>query len=430
MSRSLADLPTDDYRNVSWRALLALVALALSVRVVWALLIPVVPESDGGAYDAFARTLVKHGVFGWTKDEPFAFWPPGTSMVYAVLYRLAGFDYVNIVVLNLVLGMALVVYTVRVATRFYGGRVGLWSGLVIAVWPTLVMLTTLLVSELLFLVLTLAALDLWTGPGRRVVWRALAAGVLLGAASLVRPIALLLPLVFAGALWLQAGCDRRVFGAQTLRAVIASLALASVVAPWTWRNHQLYGDFIPVSTNGGALLWMGNSAGSDGSFIDFPPELRGLNDHQRDLILGARARAYIAADPLGFVLRSARKLVYLYNNESIGALWNSGGIERRFGTGSVQWFKRFTQLTWAVIFLTAVAGLWCAVRHHGAWRIATSPMVVMGAYFSVVHAVVLTGDRYHLVSAGAVASMAGFALAAIAARGLPPRAVRRPSIPC
>lgn len=416
MNPSNADLPPADDRAIPWRVLLALLALALGVRVVWALLIPVVPESDSHAYDVFSRTLAQHGVFGWTKEAPLAFWPPGTSMVYAALYWLAGFDYVNIVAFNLLLGVALVLYTVRVATRFHGAPVGLWSGMVIALWPTMVMLTTLMVSELLFLVLTLAALDLWTRPGRRLVWSAMAAGLLLGAASLVRPIAMLLPVVFAGALWLQAGLDRQVFRAQTVRAIIASLALASVVAPWTWRNYQLYGAFIPVSTNGGALLWMGNSPASDGSFIDFPPELNYLNDHERDVILGARARAYIAADPLGFVLRSGRKLVFLYNNESIAAHWNSGGIEHRFGKGMVHWFKRFTQVTWAVIFLTALAGTWIAMRRLGAWRIVTSPLVAMGVYFSVVHAVVLTGDRYHLVSAGAVASMAGFALVSLVAR--------------
>lgn len=425
MIYSATELPVHADRDAPLRALLGLVALALAVRVVWALLVPVAPESDGLAYDSFARTMAQHGIFGWTKDEPFAFWPPGTSMVYAALYLLFGFDYTSIVVFNLALGVALVVCTVRVATRFYGSRVGLWSGAVIALWPTMIMLTTLLVSELLFLVLTLAALDLWTQPSRRFAWRALMAGVLLGAATLVRPIAMLLPLVFAGALWLQAGLDRREFAAQALRAVVASVAMACVIAPWTWRNYQLYGAFIPVSTNGGVTLWMGNAPESDGYMIDLPPDVRHLNDYQTNLVLGARAREYIAADPLGFVLRSAKKLVYLYNNESIAAHWNSGGIEHRFGKGTVPLFKRFTQLTWAAIFLAAIAGTWIAMRLHGVSRIVTSPMLAMGAYFSVVHAVVLTGDRYHLVAAGAVASLAGFALAAIGAgRSRPAPATR------
>ena len=60
--------------------------------------------------------------------------------------------------------------------------------------------------------------------------------------------------------------------------------------------------------------------------------------------------------------------------------------------------------------------LFRSVRQHGLWGVVTSPVVAMGAYFSLIHAVVLTGDRYHLVSAVAIASMAGFAFAALGAR--------------
>lgn len=402
--------------GVSPRSMLKLLLLAFALRLVWALLIPVVPESDGHAYDRFARTLVEHGVFGWTKDDPFAFWPPGTSMLYAAVYWVAGFDYRYIVAVNLVLALALVALTVRLASRFYGPAVGFWSGAVVAVWPTMVMLTTLLVSEQLFLVLVLWAIDCWTRPTSHPVRSAVAAGLLLGAATLVRPIAMLLPLVLAGGLWLQAGFDRGTFLQQLRMGVVASVAMACLIAPWTLRNYHLYDAFIPVSTNGGVTLWMGNAPGSDGYMIDLPPEVLGLSDYETEKILGARAREYIAADPLGFVLRTAKKLVLLYNNESIGALWNTGGIESRFGEGSVTGFKRFTQVTWAMIFLLALAGAWIAAKRLGAWRLLLSPMVLVGLYFSLVHAVVLTGDRYHLVAAGAVASLAGFALATAAAR--------------
>ena len=57
-----------------------IVGIALLLRVVWAALVPVVPQSDGMASDTCARNLVNHGVFGWNPAEPFAYWPPGTSM--------------------------------------------------------------------------------------------------------------------------------------------------------------------------------------------------------------------------------------------------------------------------------------------------------------------------------------------------------------
>lgn len=54
----------------------AIIVVALALRVTWAVLVPVVPLSDGRAYDLLARTLAEHGVYGWSADRPSAYWPP------------------------------------------------------------------------------------------------------------------------------------------------------------------------------------------------------------------------------------------------------------------------------------------------------------------------------------------------------------------
>ena len=392
------------------RRLFVVIGIALLLRIVWAMLIPVVPESDGHVYDLLARNLLNHGVFGWTKDEPFAFWPPGTSLFYAAVYRVAGFDHLNVVVANLALTVGMLVCTARVAARFFGARVALWSVAVLAAWPTLIMLTTMLVSEQLFLFLTMAALDAWTAPRGGPLARGLGAGVLLGAASLVRPFALLLPLVFAASMLLHAGWQREKLLPQLRLVVLSFVAMGCVIAPWTWRNYQLFGEFVLISTNGGVTLWMGNVPGSDGRFVDLPAMVKGMNDYQTNKVLGALAKQYIVDDPAGFVWRSMRKLVLLYINESIGANWNSGGITLAFGAEAVTWFKRFTQVTWVVIFALAAAGTVLLARSQGLWRTLVSPFFVTMAYFSVVHAVVITGERYHLVAATQIAVLGGVAL--------------------
>jgi 4-amino-4-deoxy-L-arabinose transferase-like glycosyltransferase len=418
MNRFLAGTALLD-ETVPLKKLLAVVGVALLLRIVWAVLIPVMPQSDVLAYDTFSRTLVNHGVFGWTKEEPFSFWPPGTSMFYGLVYLIAGFDYTYIVVANLLVCVGMMVCTARVVARFMGAQAALWSVALLAVWPTLVMLTTLLVSEQLFLFLTIAALDAWTSPRGSLLGRALLAGVLLGAATLVRPFAVLLPGVYAVALLLWVGWGRTNFRNQLTLAVVASIAMLCVLAPWTWRNYQLYGEFVLVSTNGGVTLWMGNSPGSDGDFRTLPDAVKGMNDYQVDRYLGGLAKQYILDDPIGFVGRSLVKLVRLYNNESIGVLWNMNGITHRFGAEAVDWFKRFTQITWAGIFVLSAFGMVLFARSRGVWRLVVSPLFVMMVFFSVVHAVVITGGRYHLVAATQLAAFGGFAVAALLKRYQP-----------
>lgn len=392
------------------RKLLGIVGLALLLRVLWTALVPVMPQSDVLAYDTFARNLLDHGVFGWNKDEPFAYWPPGTSMFYAGVYRVAGLDYLAVVIANLAVSLGLLVCTARVVARFLGARVALWSVALLAAWPSLIMLTTLLVSEQLFLFLTIAALDAWTSDRGRPWLRGLIAGALLGMASLVRPVAPLLPFLCAGAMLLYAGWRRENALLQARLTFWAVVAMASVIAPWTWRNYQLLDHFVLVSANGGVNLWMGNVPGSDGYFLNLPASVKGLSAYEADRVLGELAKQYILADLPGFVWRSVLKLIRLYNNESIAVLWNSGGITHAFGPDALLWFKRFTQITWAGIFGLAAVGAGLLFRSGPFRRVLLSPLIAMMALTSLIHSVVVTGDRYHLVMATQIAMLGGFAL--------------------
>lgn len=389
---------------------------AVLVRALWALFVPVVPISDSEAYDRFARTLVEHGVFGWTAQHPFAFWPPGTSFLYAVIYRLTGFRYEGIVVLNLLLSVVMIVCSARVAGRWFGSKAAVATAGILAVWPTLVLFTTVLASELPYLALTAGALDLWTSPSRRWYASAAGAGLLLGYAALVRSQALALPAVMGLGLWLWSGSRRDELWRQCRLAAVAALTMSLVVAPWTLRNYRLYGAPVLVSTNGGITLWMGNSPGSKGDFASIPARLHGLSDYEQSQVLGAEAKAYIMGDPSGFLVRTGKKLAYLYANESIGVTWNAQGIGSVFGDEALLWLKRFTQVTWAAILLLACAGLWQMARAEGWGRALFSPVVLAIAYYSIVHSVVVSQDRYHLAFASQLAMLGACAVAAWSSR--------------
>lgn len=402
--------PEDTVENTGahsyrWHLALALLAAA-AVRILWASQVNVVPISDSHAYDVFARNLLDYGVFGWTKDAPYAFWPPGTSLLYAAVYGLFGKSFSNIVALNVVLSCALLVTTFRVARRFYGNKVAIASAWVLALWPTLVMFTTILASELPFLLLTIGALDAWSMPGRSWLLKGIGAGALLGAAALVRPFALALPIVFAASFCLSGPPSKGKTLTQLKMALACVLTMACVIAPWTWRNYRLYGEPVLISTNGGITLWMGNSEGSNGDYRDIPERLRGLNDNEQSRILGAEAKAYILAHPLSFATQTLRKVVQLYSNESIGVTWNADGIQQRYGSAAVTILKRFTQLSWALIFILAGLGVFSLIRRQG-WRALVSPIVSSVAFYTLVHGVIVSQDRYHLAFASQLAILAG-----------------------
>lgn len=405
---------------------MSIIGVACLLRICWAALVPVDPMSDSHAYDVFARNIVNHGVFGWTSAEPFAFWPPGTSFIYAAVYWMFGEKFFNVVVLNIALSCALIFTTFRVAIRFYCETVALGAAIILAVWPTLIMFTTVLASELPFLVLTIGALDAWSSPTRTPLLRGVVAGLLLGAAALVRPFALVLPIVFAGSFYTQS-LFRRVTGVEQLRiAVAAAFAVILVIAPWTVRNARLYGEPVLISTNGGITLWMGNSEGDDNSgFKELPGNLKGLNDNEQSKLLGAEAKRYILSDPMGFALRTGKKMLLLYSNETVGVSWNANGIRARFGNGAIPILKRVSQLAWAGILLLAMAGLFRCLLRIG-WIALSSPIVSSIAFYTVVHGAIVSQDRYHLAFAPQLAILAGVGIhwiLTVSARKWPQRRV-------
>jgi 4-amino-4-deoxy-L-arabinose transferase-like glycosyltransferase len=411
-------------RELVWTSSLTRIAvLAVALRLIWAWWVPVIPVSDGAAYDAFARTLVLQGTFGWVENHPTAFWPPGTTFLHAALYALFGIRYEPIIAMNIALSVGVIWVTARLAARFWNQQTAVLTALVLAIWPTLVMYPTILASELPFAYFTLLALDLWTHPRLGATSRALLAGLVLGLAALIRPQALLLPLVYAAGLLLASRVTLTALLGQARCVALAGIVMAVVIAPWTWRNHQLYGEPVLISTNGGITLWMGNTPGTDGRYMVVPHHYSHLPENEKERVLKQEAINYIVQDPAAFAERAVRKLLILYTNESVGVGWNLPGIRQAFGDAWAHRLKRLTQVSWALICLLAAAGIWSSLRRSGIRNTLFSPISLSILYFTAIHMVVVSQERYHLAFAGQWAILAALGLGQLASWRQPRRTV-------
>jgi len=84
-------------------------------------------------------------------------------------------------------------------------------------------------------------------------WTSAIAGVLVGMGVWLRPNVVLLP-PFLSLVILLVSRDRR---RGLVHALALSLAAVLVVIPITIRNYVVFGEFVPVSLNGGLTLWQG-----------------------------------------------------------------------------------------------------------------------------------------------------------------------------
>jgi hypothetical protein len=388
------------------RSVVAILAIGLLLRLVWALIVPVAPVSDSHAYEVFARNLVSCGTYGWQCDEPSAYWPPGTSMLYAALFKLAGPGYRAIIALNLALFVGTTWLTITLCDEWFGARAAAIAGLLLAVWPSQVQFTTVLASEQPFTFGLVGGLFLWTRVGWP-RWRsALCAGLAFGVTSLIRPTALLIPGLLAGTDVMRT----RKIGPIVSKALVVYAVLLAVVAPWAVRNSRVFGRMVLVSTNGGSNLWMGNHEAAQGGYTELPPEATAIhNEAARDEYLGQEAKRFIRRHPLQFLQLAVRRLVITHAGESIGVVWNEPGLSERFGPGAMKLLKLGNAAFWGLVMLAALAGAVMLARSAGVWSALIMPAVFLWAYFALVHALVVAQDRYHFPSIPFIAALAALA---------------------
>ncbi len=403
-NNSASDISETEYRKIG----LAILAVALVLRVIWGVLIPVVPVSDGKAYDILAHNLVEYGAYGWSADQLSAYWPPGTSAIYAVLYSVFGYSFTPIVALNIALSTAIVGFTIWLGRIFFGDTIALIAGTLMAISPSEVAFVTIFASELPFTFLVLAGAAAWFSVRLSNFTRAIVSGLAFGAATYFRSVALLLPLV----LWLTAVPNWRKLRAQLPIALLAMIMTVVVIAPWSIRNTKVFGHFVSLSTSDGSNLWMGNNPDATGFFMVLPTTTPKLGEYEQNKIFGDRARQYIMAKRSVFVQRAIKKAVLIHAGDTTSVTWNTEAIKSRFGENVVFPLKLLTQSFWTGTLLFALGGIAILVRRRGITQTLTEPTVLIWLYFTAIYSVYFAADRYHFPSRPFISVLAAVAILA------------------
>lgn len=397
-----------DNPEILRRAGLYALYVALLIRVIWALLVPVVAISDSYAYDVFAQNIASGGGFGWNPGQYTAYWAVGTSAVYALLYTLFGHSYFPIVILNLLIGVTTVALAMSLAQRWLGQVPAVLTGWILAFWPLLIEYTTVLASELLFNFCVLTVLWLASMPNWKILPRTLVTGLALAAACYVRPIALLAaPLAFLR----EAFIERRMKRAM-LACVGASLVMIILILPWSFRNLRVFNHFVLVSTNAGANFWMGNNPDTKGTYMALP-NLPLTNEAELDQELNRQAWAYIRIEPFLFVQRTFKKALTLHDRESIGVMWNELGLQQNFGQRVLLPLKILSSGYWYCVLLGACIGVIFLFKNKNCLDVMTLPPLTFWLYFTAIHSISVSGDRYHIPSLPFVAMLTAYGISEI-----------------
>lgn len=252
--------------HLRWLTLILLVALAL--RVTWIAAVQPDPR-DGRLDDSAGHYIVAQSLVdgeGFALDgagTPTAVMPPGYPSVLAAVFLLPGDDVATGRALNVVLGVALVAGVYYLGSRLWDRRAGLIAAGIMALFPSSIFFSSLLMKEPLGAALVVGVLSLavaWTMGDEVSPWRVVALGVAVAFTGYVRPEGFALAAVILVA-WALLRRNRRQLAAHTALLV---LGMALLMVPWTVRNEIQIDAPIVTATGGGLILYESHQPESGG----------------------------------------------------------------------------------------------------------------------------------------------------------------------
>jgi 4-amino-4-deoxy-L-arabinose transferase-like glycosyltransferase len=230
----------------------ALLIGALVTFVLWNAQSLVATQHDPYGFEAMGKSVANgeplsvHGTLLHRRSPLFA-------LFIGAVYSVFGEQPLLIKFAQLLAFAGMVVLVYDLGRRLYNPRTGLIAAAFCALHPSILRYvpdfhveTTL---TFLFTLSIWCSVRLLERPN---AGRAVAFGVTAGLASLAKAVVMLYPLIF-GILWLlkslrDPGPREKPWWSPFIPLSIAAVCMALTIAPWTVRNYQVTGHFVPVTT--------------------------------------------------------------------------------------------------------------------------------------------------------------------------------------
>jgi tetratricopeptide (TPR) repeat protein len=359
---------------------------------------------DSQQYDSWARQIAGGQ---WIGSEVF-YQTPLYPYFLGVIFKLAGHDLFAVRVIQAVLGALSCVLLGVAGRRIFNRRVGLIAAVLLAVYPPAIFFDGLIQKSSLDLFLMTVLLVLLVAVQQRPNWKTLlAAGIVIGAFTLNRENArVLYPIII---IWLLTCFKQTRLTNRIVWGAILTAGIFLVLLPVGLRNYHVGGEFLISTSQLGPNLYIGNHAGTAGSYEPLVPDhgnaaferadatrlaeeamARKLSPAEVSDYWVSRSLAYIRGQPWDWLWLMGRKLLLTFSareivdTESIEAYSEYSRI-----LGALSW------MSFGVILPLGVFGIWITREE---WRrLAILYAMLLGLAFSVAIFYVVARYRFPLV---------------------------------
>ncbi|HEY4389587.1 MAG TPA: glycosyltransferase family 39 protein, partial [Ktedonobacteraceae bacterium] len=213
------------------------------------------PEHDSLTYQTIAYSILREHCYCLLPHLPTVDRAPLWPAIIAVVYALLGDQDRKVRMLLCVVGAITCVLVYCFSRDLFGKRIGLFAGLLAAIYPYLYIYDGWLYSESVYTCCLLAFCYTIYRIQRRPHWSLMVlGGVLLTLLSLTRPNGLGILAFFV--LWaLFLGWRKLLAWRTVLQSVLIITGITIVlIAPWTIRNYMVTKSFVPIAVGDGKVL--------------------------------------------------------------------------------------------------------------------------------------------------------------------------------
>jgi len=294
--------------NLPWVA--AIFGLALCVRLIFILAVPVNPIAGGDprVYEQTALNILHEGKI--YSEEGLAFRSPLYPIFIAGVYLIFGPYYQSIFLVQALLGAisAILIFQSLRPLSLFAAVIG---GSLFVFHPLMLFYTKQVLTESLyvFLLSLLIYLTLQIRDGG--IKSATSLGIVMGLATLCRSETLLLCIFILIGLWVVAFRRGRYWRKFATVLVVLCIYLLTI-SPWVIRNFFVVGAPV-LSTNGGIMFYQGNSSEATGGYIAWEvPDDMPNNEVARSDYFFQRGIEYLRANLTTYPLLLGKKVTALW----------------------------------------------------------------------------------------------------------------------
>ncbi|HDL63870.1 MAG TPA: hypothetical protein ENH12_00625, partial [Proteobacteria bacterium] len=312
-------------------------------------------------------------------------------------------DYLTVILVQSLLSALTCGLVYLIARAIYSPTAALIAAGLTALYPGLIFYSTQLLSETLFIFLLYSAAAIfYRVRNQRGKWIIL--GMILGLASLCRPIALPLTILL-----LPFFAWNLTHGIR--RWLLVFFCALLIIIPWTGRNYHIHHHLVLLTTYGGANLWLGNYPGATG-YIGTPEGIqtllrkKGISEPEKDALCYRKALSFISRHPGRFLGLSVKRFFLFWNPIP----------EKQCGPDRLQGKDTLYRIVVTVSFsiLLLLAGIGAAVTSR-LWKKAWFLLVLI-FYFPAILMFYYISLRYRLPIIPALAILGGEGLRVITSR--------------